>query len=315
MMECSRHWFPDPVTGAPVEALWLCSDSVELIVLPQRALDIYKLRYRNAGISYTDLHAKIIPEGFCEAGAEDFSAHFFAGMMTTCGLIQAGRPCQENGRSFGLHGCISNTSALRVQTETADDRVTVQGITEEHHPEGEHMRLTRRITLHRDGWLEIVDTVKNIGGTVTPFMLMYHINFGAPFLSEALQVSIPFTHTEDRDTGLPAAPVEILKMESQGTYSREKVYYTQADMTSGARLYDPVSGSACRLTADGTGWLGVWKNFVDGAYALGIEPCNCPGLGRVNAAKRGLLPFLSPGEARQFRIRLQFTHHTQEVSP
>ena len=96
MMECSRHWFPDPVTGAPVEALWLCSDSVELIVLPQRALDIYKLRYRNAGISYTDLHAKIIPEGFCEAGTEDFSTHFFAGMMTTCGLIQAVRPFQEN---------------------------------------------------------------------------------------------------------------------------------------------------------------------------------------------------------------------------
>lgn len=298
-----------------MEALRLYSGSVELTVLPQRALDIYELRYRNAGISYTNPHAKIIPEGFCEAGPEDFSVHFFAGMMTTCGLIQAGRPCQENGRGFGLHGCISNTPALRVQTETADDRVTVQGITEEHHPEGEHMRLTRHITLHRDGWLEIADTVKNTGDTVTPFMLMYHINFGAPFLSEALQVSIPFTHTEDRDTGLPAAPAEILKMEPKGAYSREKVYYTQADMATGARLYDPVSGRECRLTADGTGWLGIWKNFTDGAYALGIEPCNCPGLGRVNAAKRGLLPFLAPGEARQFRIQLQFTHHTQEVSP
>lgn len=313
MMDCARHWLTDPVTGEQIEALRLQGGALQITVIPQRTLDLYELRYRDAGISYTDDRAKITPRGFCEAGQENFSAHFFAGMMTTCGLIQAGRPCRENGRSFGLHGCISNTPATRVQTAVLPDRVTVQGITVERHPEGEAMQLTRCITLHQDSWVEIADQVENIGGAVTPFMLMYHINFGVPFLSENLRVSIPFTHTEDRDTGLPAAPEDILKMEPRGSWTREKVYYTQADMTSGARLFDPHSGRECRLTAQGTSWLGIWKNFTEGAYALGIEPCNCPGLGRVNAAKRNLLPYLAPGEARQFRIRLQFAHHSQEA--
>ncbi len=310
MVNCLHRWIVDPTTKEKVDTLHLCTDDLQITVIPQRALDIYELSYRNSGISYTDYQAKIVSKGFCETGSENFSTHFFAGMLTTCGLIQSGRPCQESGRKFGLHGCISNTPTIQLHTEILEDRVVVHGVIEEHHPEGESMQLVRYITLHQDNWIEIADTVKNIGESITPFMLMYHINFGAPFLSKNLQVSIPFSYIEDRDTGLPVPPSDILEIKPQAIGISEKVYYTKADMSSGARLFDPISGRECHLTAEGTSWVGIWENFVEGAYAFGIEPCNCPGLGRVNAAKRNLLPYLAPNESHRFRIRLQFTNYT-----
>lgn len=314
-VEHERVALCDPATGRPVEALRLHrAGGIDLIAIPSRALDVYCLNYDDVGISYTDSRAGIAQENFVEDGAAGFSANFFAGMLTTCGLIQSGRPCEEAGRRFGLHGRISNTPAAQLTVIREDDRVTLEATMMEAHPEGERMELRRRLTLSGDDVLLIEDTVTNRGNACTPFMMMYHVNFGAPFLSEVLEISLPFTYIENRDTGCADPEDTVRRILPEGARDRETVYYTRADIAAGAKLFNPVLGIECMLSAEGEGldWVGVWQNFVSNRYALGIEPCNCPGLGRVGAADRGILPYLAPGDIRTHRLRLSLRRKQEE---
>ena len=301
-----RKWLTDAISGKKIPALQLGEQSgIALTLVPDRALDIYELSFRGQRISYLDPDAGIAPENFLEDGIKGFSVNFFGGFLTTCGLLNAGRPCEENGRAFGLHGCISNTACSRVDILEDEEAVRVSAVTEERHPQGELLRLERTVSLFKCmECIEIDDTVTNMGQAATPVMMMYHINFGEPFLSENLKVSAGFSYIEDRDAKRTAQPGEVLAMGAKGSADREHVYYTQADMENGFTLNDPDSGMQVILRAKGERlkWCGIWKNFMEGTYALGIEPCFCPGLGRVGAARRGLLPVLQPQESFKNRI-------------
>lgn len=301
----------DPLSGEMVKAFSLGSkDGLKLITIPDRALDIYHLCYRGTTISHTDYHAGISPGNFLEKGTEGFLRNFFVGFLTTCGLCNAGRPCEEKGRAYGLHGCISNTPCRDIRLREEGGKVHISGTADEIHENNVHMRLDRTITLDTSqDWLCIQDTVQNMSDSPQPYMMMYHINFGAPFLSENLIVEADFSYIENRDTGCPEEKEQLLRMGARGSAVSETVHYTRADMKQGVTLHNPVEKIQAVLCAEGDGleWTGIWKNFTDAPYAIGIEPCICPGLGRVNARKRGLLVMLSPGEIRKntVSIRLQ----------
>lgn len=308
--EVTQVYLPDPVAGTAVQALQCTSPAgLEAILVPDRALDIYSLRLDGTPISYTSTQAGISPANFVENGVDGFARNFFAGFLTTCGLIQSGRPCEENGRLFGLHGRISNTACRELRVHKSAQETRIEGIVEEKHDEGEHLRLARTICLpNGQPTLVIRDEIANLTDEPTPFMMMYHINFGAPFLSEQTLMSAHFWQLEDRDTGAPASEAEVTRIGAPDASAAEKVYYTRADLAKGVRLHNPVVGIACRVQAEGDGleWLGVWKSYAPVAYALGVEPGNCPGLGRVNARRRGLLPVLQPGETRTHIVSVFF---------
>ncbi len=298
----------DPLSGEEVGAFLVCGeDGLELITIPDRALDIYRLRYRGIDISYTDDRAGISHRNFVEQGTEGFLRNFFAGLLTTCGLCNAGRPCQEGGHSFGLHGCISNIPCTDVAVREEDGKVSIRGTADEVHEEV-HMRLCREITADLSSQqLSIEDIVENLSPSPQPYMMMYHINFGAPFLSEKLVVEGKFSYIENRDSGSMEEKEQLIHMGTPGSGERETVYYTKADMKEGITLYDPEKKIRAVLRAEGDGldWMGVWKSFCLKPYAIGIEPCICPGLGRAGARERGLLVMLMPGERRKNRISLK----------
>lgn len=308
---CKEVFLTDPADGAQIPALSIeTPDGVALTAIPDRALDLYNLHFKGQALSHTKAGAFLSPRHFTEDGAAGFSKNFFVGMMTTCGLIQAGRPCEEGGRSFGLHGCISNTSAESVHIHDEDDALRVHAVMHERHPEGEHMRLERTLSVfHQGGRIELHDRITNLGETETPYMIMYHVNFGAPFLSPDLHISGSFFSAENRDTGLPAADEEMLTVCPRGAWEKEKVFYTRPDWAQGFLLENPRLGVRVHLTAKGDGldYGGVWLNYVDDPYALGLEPCVCPGLGRAGARARGLLPILAPGQSRENTVSWQIS--------
>lgn len=306
----------DPLLRRTVEAVCLCGGmGLEVVCVPQRALDVYELSLGGVPISYTRRDRGISPENFTEDGAEGFLRNFFAGFTTTCGLIQSGRPCEEAGRRFGLHGCVSNTPAHDLCLTHADGCVKVSGVVDEVHPEGEHMRMVRTVTVYGDeARVELRDRVTNLGDETVPFMMMYHMNFGAPFLGPDLRIDARLLYAQDRDSGMQEAQETVLSAGKPCSMQQEKVYYTRPDWRQGVTLQSPACGIACHLEARGEGldWMGVWKDFTSGAYALGIEPCNCPGLGRARAREQGLLPMLRSGESRTHTITATF-HQLKEV--
>ena len=191
----------DPLSGEKVPALSLDSKGgLEFITIPDRALDIYRLSYQETMISHTNEKAGISPRNFTEQGTEGFAKNFFVGLLTTCGLCNAGRPCEENGHAFGLHGCISNTPCTNIEIQEEEGKATIRGIADEIHEDGVHMRLYREITADTEkDQIFIHDTIENRSASPQPYMMMYHINFGAPFLSDKLLINGQFSYIENRD--------------------------------------------------------------------------------------------------------------------
>lgn len=294
----------DPVSGRPVRMLRLQAGALEAVAVPERCMDLYEVSAAGVQLSLTDRRAAVVDEGYQCVGAESFARSFFAGMLTTCGFIQAGRPCQENGREFGLHGMASHLPARSWDIRKENDALELSAVVEERHAQGEHLRLERTYRLWDQG-LSCRDRVTNLG-IETPFMMMYHINFGQPFLCEGLEMQAVFDYAERRDTGLQASREEMLCMGPPRAGKAETVYYTRP---RGRRitLFSPPTGLEAQLTFEGFSWMGIWKNYAPERYGLGLEPCACPGLGRVGARQRGLLVTLAPGETHASGFQLLVT--------
>ena len=71
------------------------------------------------------------------------------------------------------------------------------------------------------------------------------------------------------------------------------------------RLESPTAGLALNLRYDlaSLPHLYQWKMMGQGAYALGLEPANCAGIGgRAAARAQDDLPVLEPGEQRSYAL-------------
>ncbi len=60
--------------------------------------------------------------------------------------------------------------------------------------------------------------------------------------------------------------------------------------------------------------LFTWRMLGYGTYVMGMEPANCPTIeGRVEAGKRGTLPFLEAGETRSYDLRFDVIDSSDEL--
>lgn len=87
-------------------------------ILPGRGMDISGMRYRGVPIAYLS-KAEVAAPGYHDPRENQWLKSFFAGMLTTCGLTNAGPACRDgigilDDVPFGLHGDISNTGADNV---------------------------------------------------------------------------------------------------------------------------------------------------------------------------------------------------------
>ncbi|HOV70432.1 MAG TPA: DUF4432 family protein, partial [Clostridia bacterium] len=90
----------------------------DFTVLPGRGMDIASLKYKGIPVSYMSKTGIVSASYYSDKGF-DWLRTFFAGLMTTCGLSNAGGPCEDEDRLLGerhhgLHGRISNGQAENV---------------------------------------------------------------------------------------------------------------------------------------------------------------------------------------------------------
>lgn len=122
---------------------------LDLTVVADRALDIHDFRHNGRSLCW---HSGVSPSAptFYEAESDNWLRSFFGGMLTTCGLSNAGSPSEENGVQYGLHGRISNSPAENVSWGAewqGDDYVLwVAGEVRETRVFGPRFVLKRRIT-------------------------------------------------------------------------------------------------------------------------------------------------------------------------
>ena len=127
----------------------------------------------------------------------------FDELLARCGLENNGPPYTEGGATFGLHGKIANIPAHFVAVHVGhgpDGEITVEGRVDESKLFSTQVRLVTKISTHPgSNRLTVCDEIVNLADSPREFQLLYHWNFGPPFLEEGSRFSAPSKAVVPRD--------------------------------------------------------------------------------------------------------------------
>lgn len=282
-------------------------------VLLDRGMDIGYAEYSGKPLSWICKNGVVAPEYF-ENGGLGFLRSFTGGLTTTCGLTQVGDPGVDGDEVLGIHGRISHTPAdtFSVTREWAGDDyiLAVSGKVRETCLYAENMTLERTIqTKLGSNTINITDTVTNAGYNETPFMFMYHINFGFPVVSEYSRLYSdadtvePWFYSEHRGDGIydrfdPPTPDYIYQCflhHMPQSAESVKVGLVNEKLNFGAYVrYSPAEMPS----------FNQWKMMGQQDYVVALEPgINIPE-GRIQARENNRLRLLKPGESRSFSFSI-----------
>ncbi|MBN1557563.1 MAG: aldose 1-epimerase family protein [Lentisphaerae bacterium] len=295
---------------------------LEYFVNPSRGLDISLCQFGGTPVSWQAPQGDVGP-AFYSAHGTDWLRTACGGMLMTCGMRNAGVPCEDQGDTLGLHGRAHHTPARQVSAQGCWDGdeyvMQVSGQIEEARFFGEYLKLYRVIESRLGGHdIRIKDSVENCGFEPSPLMLLYHFNFGFPLLSEHAELDIKAQKTEPRDER--AAESAHDRWEAPTAGFTEQCYYhsgfeRDADGFAKASVMNsafPVAGGITALKAsvcwkpEQLDWLVQWTVCGQGMHVLGIEPANCRVNGRAGARAAGDLKYIAPGERQEFETVLRF---------
>ncbi|NDJ60788.1 MAG: aldose 1-epimerase family protein [Chloroflexi bacterium] len=282
----------------------------------ERALDITNCFYRGMALNWTGSTGQVHP-AYYEPEGLGWLRSFHGGLVLTCGLDSFGAPTVDEGEAFGIHGRVSNLPAEQVAHRTywQDDAyiLEISGKVQQTRVYGENLLLERRIqTQLGAAWLQIDDTVTNLGHAPQPHMLLYHCNLGFPLIDADTQLHLDTTETVARDADAQPGIDHWREFQPPTPGYREQVFrhapQPESDGLATARVHNPRLGLDLRLRFSQQTLPHViqWKQPGQGVYVLGVEPGNSSAVeGRAVARERADLPMLGPGESRAYLLRFE----------
>lgn len=283
-------------------------------VLLDRGMDIGPAEYQGIPLAWVSPTGPAAPTFYDPQGL-GWLRTFHGGLLTTCGLTQAGVPNIDLGEDLGLHGRISHIPARQVncQGNWEGDEYTlrVEGELREVSVFGHDLRLTRRITATLgQPKLTLEDRVENMGYAPAPHMIMYHCNMGFPLLSPASRLVVPSLEAEPRDeVAAEGLACHTSFEDPTPDYVEQCFFHTFEPDPTGhvtVQLTNPDLGLTLQLRFRHRELpeMVQWKQVGQGSYVLGLEPANCRVVGRSAARKQGTLIELAPGEVRDYYLEM-----------
>jgi hypothetical protein len=299
---------------------------LELWVLPDRGMDIFEATYLGRSLCWHSPTGVVHPAYYSSRGLEWLQS-FAGGLVCTCGLSTAGAPSEDDGQSLGLHGSISNTPAENVtwseRWQGDDCLMTIAGTVREASVFGPNLLLHRTITtsLQRASFA-IHDVVENQGRNESPLMVLYHLNFGYPLLTEHSKIYCSSSMVEPTDEYSAQSKDKWDVFEAPSQAIEERVYFhtmepDSAGMVTVVLVSDdtkPDFGISLRYDQKTLPEFTQWKMTGTNHFVLGLEPGNCRSKGRAAERKRGTLKTLAPGEQCEFRFEITVLDGESQVA-
>jgi len=297
-------------------------------VLPGRGMDIAGCSYKGVPVSYISKTGITAP-GYHDAHDSQWLKSFFAGMLTTCGISNAGPECRDwhpmvGDVLYGLHGDISNTGADQVgiwEDWTPEGyKMEVTGRVSEGRLHGEHLRLRRTVTTFLgDKKFRVRDEYRNEGNTPEPLMFFYHINLGHPvvaegsrFLSASKKV---WAVTDVAKAGLETYDVCYAP---QKDVIEQQFFHELWTDEEGKTIIALVNeelefGFYLKYSPEQLPYLAQWKVGREGEYVFAFEPGNCHPVGRAEQRKREALEILEPMDTHLVEMEFGIVDGTEEI--
>jgi len=244
---------------------------------------------------------------------EEFLHTFPGGMLYTCGLLSAGPAGRDGGVWHPLHGRYHSIPADQCAGTEENGCLKITGRVRETQLFGHALELRRTIEAPVGGSeLRIIDTLENQTPEPIEYMVLYHMNFGHPFLSPALRLVLPDGTTttprnEDAAAGLGRERTFCAPVDG----AAEQVFFHKVPGEDGfgqVRAENPELGfgAEVRWSLGSLPVLAQWKCMRSGEYVLGIEPSNSYIMGRAAERENGTIGHLAPFESRRMEVRLRF---------
>ena len=262
---------------------------LEILFNKDNALDIVWVRYRGANISF-------LSKNGLNDGARAFGGNFEGGFLYTCGMDSISSCVPDKP----MHGSLHYKRCDNVYSYEKDGRIFVCGDVRETALFGKNLLMRRSYEI-TDSTLLINDTVINESYTPADYVLLYHVNYGYPFLDECLVMDIPSAKVEMKSENSRRHAEDMLRITPPIDGADECVYYHTL-REGRIKLTNPELNISVQMSYD-TRDLPItyeWKSMISGDYALGIEPATA----RFDDFK---MQTLAPQQSRNFKIKIDFT--------
>jgi hypothetical protein len=189
-----------------VDLITVNNGALSFSVVPTRGMGLWKADLRGTPVSWdSPVRDGPVNPAFVNlmSGGGLGWLDGFDELLARCGLENNGAPYAEGRTTYGLHGRIANTPAHFVAVHTGDDpagEITVEGHVDESRLFFTQVRmLTTVTTTPGSNRLTVRDEFQNLSDVPQEFQVLYHWNFGPPFLEAGAQFVAPARTVVPRD--------------------------------------------------------------------------------------------------------------------
>lgn len=306
------------------------SDSVDVVhvdngrlrftVLPTRGMGIWKAWMEGDAIGWhSPVHGPVHPALVPVTDPSGLGwLDGFDELIVRCGMESNGAPeFDERGQlRYPLHGRIANKAAhyVQLQIDGATGEMSLYGIVDEIRFHFFKLRLHSRITTRvGQPWLQITDTIENLSASPTTVQMLYHVNFGSPWLDAGATLVAPVKTVAPRDDRAATDVAEWSRYAEPVPGYAEQVYYfdlqSDAEQETAVLLKNALGtrGVGLRFNTQQLPCFTQWKNTIavpDGCVT-GLEPAtNFPNT-RSYETEQGRVVQLEPGGTTEMKLRME----------
>ncbi|MDR1389920.1 MAG: aldose 1-epimerase family protein [Treponema sp.] len=294
-----------------MKALEVNNGPLRYVVMADKCLDIADCSYRGVNLVFLSKPGLMGRSALDTHGAEARRS-IMGGLFFTCGTENICPPCTDEGVEYPMHGRLRTTPAEHLCSDASwkngEYQITVSGEMREAELFGENMVLRRKITTTLGTkTITLQDEFINNGFETQPLMLLYHFNFGYPFLREGARIIIPAQKTVLRDSG-DLSRWNVMDPPAAAAGEQVFIHELRAGKngdTFAALVNDELGiGVRLRFNKNVLPRFMEWKSTAAGDYVAGLEPANSSVFGRLEQKKTGL-PQLAPFESRRIEIIIE----------
>ena len=290
-------------------------NGLDFSVVPDRGLDIFDIHFDGVQLAWISRNG-LVANSFVDDSGMGWLRSFGGGMLTTCGLRNVGPPEDDEGEHFGLHGRISGTPARHVNTSEHWDNgilnIEVSGEISETNVFGENLVIRRSYGVSSaHNTIELHDQITNHGSTAQQIMLLYHMNWGFPFITPASSLELKPAKVVVRGEDQSELDQWRTFIEPTQDYA-ERVYFFDLNPDSSGQVYYQLENKTLKKGVR-VSWnkeqlplLTEWKMMGKGDYVLGLEPGNTLPIGRKATRDQGEAEFLEGYETKEVSLKIQF---------
>jgi hypothetical protein len=312
-----------------VDVLTVNNGKLSFDIVPTRGMGILKGQYEDVFLGWNAAIKNPIHPSYVNLEARGGLGWLsgFNEWIVRCGLASIGQPSKDtiidnNGNEkeivLTLHGRIANIPANFVQVNIGlepPNIIEAKGVVYERSMFGPNLRLiTSTITVPGSNWLTISDSIENLRSFPDEMQLLYHCNFGKPFLEKGASLLAPIRRVAPRD---PVASKGIDLFDVFGAPESgfiEQVYYME--LLSDANNYTKVmlqnrmgdKAVSIGFSVKELPCFTLWKNTAaeEDGYIMGLEPgTSFPNPKRFERERNRVLK-LRPKNKYNARITLSF---------